>query len=235
MRKILVVDDESMNLISTRFILEGAGYEVVTAESGQEGIDILKKDNIDILLLDVEMPVMNGIKTLEKIRQDESISDIKVMFLTASTSKEDMSDAVRYGAKGFIKKPCMPDELLKSVRKILIERDKSLILVVDDEPMNHMMMKMIFEETYRISCVSSGAEAIDFVKQTVPDLIILDINMPGMDGRETFECIKKIDDCTDIPTVFITAEDDEDTELELFKLGAMEFIRKPFIKPLVIA
>ncbi len=229
MRKILVVDDESMNLISTKFILEGAGYEVITAESGQEGIDILKKDDIDLLLLDVEMPVMNGIKTLEMIREDEAISDVKVMFLTASTSKEDMSDAVRYGAKGFIKKPCLPDELLKSVKKILVERDKALVLVVDDEPMNHMMMKMVFEETYRVNCVSSGAEAIDFVKNSVPDLIILDINMPEMDGKETFENIKNVEGCADIPTVFITAEDDEDTELELFKLGAMEFIRKPFI------
>ncbi|MCR4716264.1 MAG: response regulator [Lachnospiraceae bacterium] len=229
MKKILIVDDEGMNLMSTKFILSNAGYDIVTAESGEEGINILKNDGIDLLLLDVEMPNMNGIETLELIRQDEEIANTRVLFLTASTSQDDMSDAVHLGAKGFIKKPCLPDELIKSVEKTLAERSKPLILVVDDEPMNHMMIKMVFEDIYRVKCVSSGEDAITFVKNRIPDLIILDLNMPVMNGQETYENIRKVENCLNIPVVFITAEDDEDTELELFKAGAMEFIKKPFI------
>lgn len=229
MKKILVVDDEDMNLMSTKFILSKSGYEVVTADSGLKGIELLREQEFDMLLLDVEMPVMNGIETLRKIRAIPEIAHIKVSFLTASSSQEYLSEAIHLGAKEFIKKPCMPTELIRSIEKVYEERDNLIMLVVDDEPLNLELLRMTFESSYHVECASSGEAALNFIRSNIPDIIILDLNMPYMDGRETYRHIKKIEGCSGIPVVFLTAYDDEETELELFREGAMEFISKPFI------
>lgn len=229
MKKILVVDDEEMNLFSTKYILEKAGYQVVTAESGERGIKILKEQEFDLLLLDIEMPGMDGLETLKSIRQIPMLADLKVMFLTASTSKEDIERAVRLGAKNFIKKPCMPEEITRVVEKALDAKEQPLMLAVDDQSVNLMMIKMTFEDQYRVEGVASGEEALNFMEKTVPDIVILDLNMPGIDGRETFARMKKMEGLAAVPVVFLTADDDDETELELFQAGAMELIRKPFI------
>lgn len=229
MKKILIIDDEDMNLMSTKFILSKSGYEVETANSGQKGIEMLRTREFDMLLLDVEMPEMDGIETLRKIRAIPEISHIKVAFITASSSQEYLAEAVHLGAKGFIKKPCMPAELIRSIEKAYEDRDNLIMLVVDDEPLNLELLRITFESSYHVECASSGEEALEFINTTIPDIIILDINMPNMNGRETFERIKKIDGCSGIPVVFLTSYDDEDTELELFRAGAMEFVSKPFI------
>lgn len=229
MKRILVVDDEEMNLLSTRFILSKSGYDVTTVNSGEAGILKLMESEFDLLLLDVEMPEMNGIETLRKIRSIPEIADIKVSFLTASSSKEYLTEAVHLGAREFIKKPCMPDELRRAIEKTYEERKNLVMLIVDDEPLNLELLRMTFESSYHVECAASGKEALVFVNNNIPDIIILDLNMPYMDGKETFERIKKIEGCGSIPVVFLTAYDDEETELELFRAGAMEFVGKPFI------
>lgn len=229
MKKILIIDDEKMNLLSTKLILEKSGYMVLTAESGETGLLMLAEQNFDLLLLDVEMPGMNGIETLRIIRKMPGMADLKVMFLTAAAPREELSEAVHLGAKDFITKPCLPEELIRAVEQVCEERSNLLMLAVDDEPMNQRLLKMIFGEFYYVECVSSGEEALEFIQRSVPDIVVLDLNMPGIGGRETFERIKKMEGIGSIPVVFLTADEDEETELDLFRAGAMEFIRKPFI------
>ena len=102
--KILVIDDDIVNLKIAEHVLE-KDYTVVCAKSGFEGIDILKSDNIDLVLLDLYMPDMSGMDVLTKIREDESISGVKVVILTSSGMKADVTEAIRLGALDFIKKP----------------------------------------------------------------------------------------------------------------------------------
>ncbi len=228
MKTILVVDDEQMNRMSTKFILEKAGYEVVCAESGEEGIRLLEELSVDLLLLDVEMPDMSGLDTLRKIRGIPAFRELRVSFLTASGSSDDMSEAVHLGAKGFIKKPCRPEELIAAVEEASKERADRLMLVVDDEPMNQKMIKRIFERDYYVASAASGEEGLEFLKTNVPDMILLDLNMPGIDGEETFSRIKAMESVVSVPVVFLTADDDRDVERRLFKAGVMDFVRKPF-------
>ncbi len=229
MERILIIDDEDLNLRLTKHILVGAGYEVMTAKSGIKGIELLRKNSIDLLLLDIEMPEMDGLEVLRRIREIPEIAKTKVVFLTSSTAYADLSEAARLEAEQFIQKPCMSEELLKIVRDIFLEKSGYLLLVVDDEPMNRLMMKKIFSTSYRVECVSSGIEAIDFIQNKTPDMILMDIMMPEMDGRETFEIIKSMKGRDSLPVIFMTADEDDDTETELFRRGAMDFIRKPFV------
>ncbi len=111
---ILIVDDDAMNLIRTRRILERF-YDVVLAESGEKALSILKSEKIDLVLLDIAMPEMDGIETFERMNED-SIK-VPVIFLTASGYEDDVRTAVRLGAVNYLKKPVVPTELLKRVAK----------------------------------------------------------------------------------------------------------------------
>lgn len=118
-KNILVVDDDPMNLKLAEFTLVQNGFEVITASSGEEGITKLKRGNISLVLLDIEMPGMNGIETLTKIREDDGMRSIPVVFLTSSGDKQDVLNAGRLGAAGYVKKPFLPKELLERVSKVV--------------------------------------------------------------------------------------------------------------------
>ena len=104
------------------------------------------------------------------------------------------------------------------------------ILVVDDDTSNLKMASRILSwEKMRVSCMKSGEDAVKFLKENRPDLILLDVHMPGMDGFETIDTIRKNKATADIPFIFLTADDDSDTETKGLAAGAMDFIKKPFV------
>lgn len=113
-KRILVVDDDKMNLKRTKSILM-KHYDVLLAESGEEALNLLKYERIDMILLDIAMPKMNGIETFEKMKADSV--DVPVIFLTASGDEDDVLCAISLGAVNYLKKPFLPHELLKRVKK----------------------------------------------------------------------------------------------------------------------
>ena len=111
-KRILVVDDDEMNLARTQLILEGE-YDVLLADSGVRALHILKTQKVDLVLLDIDMPLMNGMETFERMK--EFAADIPVIFLTASGEVEDVVGALLLGAVDYLKKPYRPQELIKRV------------------------------------------------------------------------------------------------------------------------
>jgi len=100
---------------------------------------------------------------------------------------------------------------------------------VDDSKANLTLAKQALDEYYQVSLVTSGQMALRFLEKRMPDLILLDINMPEMDGLETLRQIRANHDYKDIPVIFLTAKTDPETEVECLKLGAADFIGKPFV------
>ena len=107
------------------------------------------------------------------------------------------------------------------------------ILVVDDDSMNCVLAKHVLGKNYEVTTVYSGLEALEFLEEKVPDLILLDIDMPQMGGIETMRRIKENEAWDKIPVIFLTADSDPATEVECLKLGADDFITKPFV-PMVM-
>lgn len=114
MRRILVVDDDKMNLRRTRLILEKY-YDILTAESGQEALDMIYDEEIDLILLDIEMPGMSGIETFQRMK--ERGLDIPVIYLTASGHEDGVMNAIRLGAVNYLKKPFLPQDLMERIAK----------------------------------------------------------------------------------------------------------------------
>lgn len=109
------------------------------------------------------------------------------------------------------------------------------ILVVDDDTSNlRMASRILSTEKMRVSCLKSGEDAVKFLQENRPDLILLDIHMPGMDGFETIAAVRENKVTTDIPVIFLTADDDSETETRGLKAGAMDFIKKPFVPEVLL-
>lgn len=109
------------------------------------------------------------------------------------------------------------------------------ILVVDDDTSNLKMANRILGSAdMRVSCLKSGEDAMKFLQDNRPELILLDIHMPGMNGFETIAAIKEDKATADIPVIFLTADDDSSTETKGLKAGAMDFIKKPFVPEVLL-
>ena len=124
MRKILVVDDDDMNLKMAEFILKKdmKDIEVMLADSGMKAIDAMQREKFDLVLLDFQMPMMNGLKTLEIIRKREDMKDTPVIFLTAASDRDTVVKAGMMGVQDYIKKPFMPKDLIDRVSQTLAEK-----------------------------------------------------------------------------------------------------------------
>jgi len=117
--KILVVDDDQMNLMRAKMILSKGNYEVIVADSGEAALNKVAEEKVDLILLDIEMPGMNGITTLEKLRATEQGTAFSVLFMTGTYGKEEQAQGERLGVKGCVQKPFLPQVILEQVGKIL--------------------------------------------------------------------------------------------------------------------
>lgn len=114
------------------------------------------------------------------------------------------------------------------------QEEAAHILVVDDDSMNLRIAEKMLGGQYRVSSAKSGLEAFGFLEKETPNLILLDLHMPEMDGFEVIKQLKKDDLLKEIPVIFLTADDDRDVEVKGFKEGALDFIKKPFIADIMI-
>lgn len=118
MKNILVVDDNQDIAELLKVVLEIAGYQCITANSGQQCLHLLEKNNFDLILLDIAMPGITGDDVLKKVKSDPALSHNKIVFITASSPTDDIEDNLKkQGALDVLKKPIHEDVLLRAVEK----------------------------------------------------------------------------------------------------------------------
>ena len=118
-KKILVVDDDELVLIALEALLVPVGYEVTTASNGAEALEKLAQGPVDLMILDILMPGMNGFELCEKIRGQEQYKVVPIIMLTAKSGAEDKKKGMEAGATLFLPKPIAPQILLDLVKKAL--------------------------------------------------------------------------------------------------------------------
>lgn len=237
-KTILIADDDRISIKLAEFVLQKDGYDVVTVNSGEACIEYLKKEHsVDLVLLDIEMPELNGIETLERIRADESIADTKVFFLTGNEFSRYEDVSRRLDVLDFISKPVYGPEMLERINKVFANESanvKDTVLVVDDDRMNLKFAEHMLSSAYNVVLAISYTEALDYLSKECPALALLDVHMPGMNGFELLSEIRKIKACSDLPVVFLTADSDRETEVRVFREGAQDYIQKPFVPEVVL-
>ncbi|MCL2207506.1 MAG: response regulator [Fibromonadales bacterium] len=228
-RKIIYVDDVNYNLVAVKSRFKER-YTIYPAQSVAIMFEVLENLKPDLILLDINMPGMNGYDAIKKLKADNRYADIPVIFLTARDDKESVLEAIKLGAAGYVRKPFSDADLTDCIEGQFVEKKKKRpnIIYVDDVSYNLVAVKSRFKDRYTIypaQSVDSMFEIIDLVK---PSVILLDINMPGMNGYDAIKKLKADSRYVDIPVIFLTARDDKESVHEAINLGAAGYVRKPF-------
>jgi CheY-like chemotaxis protein len=116
---VLIVDDITVNIILLKTMLARTNVGILTATNGEEALEIVRKQKPELVLLDIHMPVMDGMEVLKEIKADHELEKIPVIMVSAYTSAEDIEQSMSLGASGFIKKPVIMDNLISSVKSEL--------------------------------------------------------------------------------------------------------------------
>ncbi len=221
---ILIVDDE-VNLCNTLSkILTMKGYQISTAESGFRALDLIKEKQFDVVLMDIKMPVMNGIETFKQIK---AIKPGSIIILMTAFSIDDLiRDAIRDGVYAVISKPFDIDTVISMIEK---SKTGALLAVVGDDPEICKTMRSILEKKgYSVTTCATGEEAISITKERPFDIIFIDMKLPLLNGLETYLKIKKIN--PKAIAVMMTAYRQETNELikQAIEKGAYSCLYKPF-------
>ena len=223
--KVLVVDRDSevAELIST--YLEKRGYETVIAHSAKEALDQAIEHRPALITLDVMLDDMGGFDLLQGFKDDERTADIPVVVLSIVC---DRGRSLRLGAADYLEKPIDSGRLVGVVDGLVGAVSSPLVLVVDDDrDIVGVMARKLQARGFAVACAYDGREALQAVEAQHPDLILLDLQMPVMDGYEVIEAIKTNDETSDIPIVVMTAHRiDED------RVGIIQFAADQVNKPL---
>lgn len=158
--KILIVDDEKNILILMKKVLDDTNYTVETYTEGIKALNILNKQHIDILLLDLNLPDLGGMEILKNIRQNENKPD--VIIITAFGNIENAVEAMKLGAVDFIQKPFTPDQIRDTVRKVLGRRNFAKDDTLNYDESIEMAKKLIKDGLYK-QASEYAQKAIDFV------------------------------------------------------------------------
>ena len=118
-KRVLTVDDSKTMLQMLQFALKQGGYEVIQGENGQEGLDLLDVNDVDVIITDINMPVMDGITFIKELRKKPKNKATPVLILTTESSQAKKQEGRAAGATGWIVKPFNPDQLLKTVSKVI--------------------------------------------------------------------------------------------------------------------
>jgi len=118
-KRVLIVDDEYFLVETLKTRLEYVGYDVLTAENGADGLSLLEKEPVDLIIMDYMMPVMDGVEATKKVKASKKLKGIPVIFLTARARPEDRKTVYQAGAEDYLTKPFETDDLLAMIEKWL--------------------------------------------------------------------------------------------------------------------
>ncbi|HEV2251122.1 MAG TPA: response regulator [Candidatus Limnocylindria bacterium] len=250
MARILIIEDEANNLDVARRIVRGAGHEALTATDGLAGLEIARRERPDAVLVDLLLPKLDGWSVTRAIREEPWAKELPIIAVSALAMQADRERARDAGCNDFVTKPYAPAELRAVLNRYFadgsapkvptrpadpaaaaaLDASERLgkVLVVDDEPANvELIVRRLSGNGYETLTASNGHDAIAVATKEQPDLILMDIMMPGLDGWQATRLLKGDPKTANIPVVFVTARDRPEDVAAGFEAGGMMYVNKP--------
>ncbi len=254
-KAFLVVDDmEAMRRVLTSSLDQLGTTNVVTAMNGADAWRLLQTHNFDAVILDWNMPVMSGQELLLRIRSTPKTTHLPVLMVTAETERHQVQMAIAAGVSEYMVKPFSVGALEAKLRRIMDHPHppeshfqpqehqvakalganvtqipgKPVLLVVDDVPENCHALVGMLKDDYQVHTANSGALALKMLESgRTPDLIVLDMAMPEMDGYEVCRRIKANPATADMPVILLSTTGEGADIARAFSLGAADCVGKP--------
>jgi two-component system cell cycle response regulator len=202
--KILTVDDSKTVRIIVRKAFKTYDCEILEAGNGVEGLALAAKENPDLILLDVTMPVMDGVEMLTKLKSDPALKGIPVMMLTAEGGRDNVLKIAKIGVRDYLVKPFKEDVLIEKAGRVIDLKplsetpakaksifDPADILIVEDKPAIIQQIQEGLKHTpWKVHGVAAQGEAIDFCSRTPPDLMLVSLSLPEDSAFTLFRLIR---------------------------------------------
>ncbi|HNY66790.1 MAG TPA: response regulator, partial [Deltaproteobacteria bacterium] len=238
--RILIVDDSAVVRSVLSKELLRSGVEVTQAENGQQAMDIALRKEFDLIITDVEMPVMDGIELCRKLKLNPRTQQIPIVILSSLDSDSDIKRGYKAGATTYITKAQARESLIETIETVLqkstFQRGRLILVVDDSNTIRTLVEKGLKEVGFEVVKAENGQAALELLKhERRPDLILSDIDMPVMNGEEFCRNVHADPVLASVPFVVMSANNDRPIMRRMLQLGADSYLVKPFnIDQLVI-
>lgn len=227
MKKILIVDDDEAIQKALSLRLRVANYLVSNVYDAAMAMTVARQELPDLILLDVSMPGGSGLQVAERIRGEPATRDTPLIFATGSAKPGLKEKALAFGPVAFFEKPYDPDTLLAAIERGLKSRGKKILIVEDDPAIQKALSARLRAEGYQVANVYDATMAMSAARNENPDLVLLDIAIPGGSGLTVAERLRE-GNTSRIPLVFMTGLRKPGLKEKAMELGAVAFVEKPF-------
>ncbi|HZS39704.1 MAG TPA: response regulator [Polyangia bacterium] len=227
-RAVLVVDDDRPTAWILKGMLLKAGYRVFIAPDSDSALTIAREKKPDVITVDLRMPGIDGLALVEILKHDPDTRKTPVVVISVSDDRE---RAIAVGAEVYLSKPIDLPPLEDAIARLLSERGqrRQKILLVDDDPGIRMICRDVLEAHGYLARESEDAEkALGEARRFRPDLVLVDVMMPGMDGFDLAQRLRSDRETSLTPIIFLSARGQTADKVRAFKLGAEDYLVKPF-------
>jgi len=229
-RNIMIVDDIMFHLLSIKERLK-EHYVIYPAQNTEMMFHHLNKIKPEMIILDINMPNVDGYKVMELLKSDDRYKNIPVVFLTSQKDKESLLKAISLGALDYLVKPVTDTELIECIEYHLDPAGKNamkpVVLAVDDSPTILKSLNSFLRDKYTVYTLPEPEKLKELLAMITPDLFILDCNMPAISGFDLVPIIRNYAEYSETPIIFLTGEGTRDNLLAASQLGASDFLVKP--------
>jgi CheY-like chemotaxis protein len=239
--RVLVVDDRDFNRDLLARILKRGGHQVFTADGGALGLERLAEGGIDLVCLDVNMPVMDGYEVAQVIRRQYSRVQLPIIFFTARDAPEDILKGLKVGANDYLTKPVDSAEALARVRTQLLitlalrhtkaepkPLEQAVVLIVDGVVKNRKLYAAWLEQMGHVPVeAENGEKALQLINEEAMDLVLVDLQAPGMPGQELISILRRYFSMVDLPIVALAPPEEPRIASKALLAGANDVVARP--------
>ena len=255
--RILVIEDNPANLELMAYLLQAHGHTMLTAMTGEAGLETALREQPDLIVCDVQLPGMSGYEIAGRLKGNPATNRTPLVAVTAYAMVGDRDKVLAAGFDGYLAKPIEPEKFVGQVEAFLRTPQLSVghrpgssatagpaaparhhrILAVDNQPVNLSLKRSLLEPLgYEVVTAENMTEGLALARQTLPDLILSDVNMEDGSGYDFIRAVKADPSLASIPFIFITSTAcNEHARARGLALGAARFLFRPLEPEAVLA
>ncbi len=223
LKRILVIDDDvSIHDMVARF-LSDRNVEVISTANPEEAIQLAREIKPHLIILDVVMPKIDGWSVLNQLKTDPQLQNIPVIMVSFLSERE---MGYTLGAADFLIKPLNQNQVQSVLAKYQSLLDKTIMIVDDDETTRKMMRRLLEKQNWQVLEAEDGEDGLQKMEAHCPQLILLDLMMPKMDGFQFISILRQNPNWAEIPVIIITAKDLDEKERQKLNYYAQDIIQK---------
>ena len=221
---VLIIDDDTTVHDLLRRQLEREGFQVSSAFSGEEGILRAKEIQADVIALDIMMPGMDGLTVLNTLKDDTATRDIPVVILSMTDNK---ALGLALGADDYLRKPVERSRLIAALKRHIANKSGAKLLIVeDDTDTRDLFLRTAKKEGWEVRSAENGLIGLEKLLEQTPDLILLDLMMPEMDGFTFLAGLRQNEVWQNIPVIVVTAKTLTEEDREILSASTEKVVQK---------